>query len=119
MAEARSQDADLVEADGNVVGFDGSPINGQAEIETTLGGIFRDHVTAAYVGKIREVRFLTPEVAVLRAVAGMTPPGRSELTPRSTPCKPWLLRDAPAAGASPSFRTPLPHFTASRSSAPS
>jgi uncharacterized protein (TIGR02246 family) len=104
MAEVRKQDADqigslyhellacwnhrsatdfaaLFEAAGNVVGFDGSPMNGQAEIETTLGGIFRDHVTAAYVGKIREVRFLTPDVAVLRAVAGMTPPGESDLNP--------------------------------------
>ncbi len=34
-----------------------------------------------YVGKIRGVRFLTPEVAVLRAVAGMVPPGQSDLNP--------------------------------------
>jgi uncharacterized protein (TIGR02246 family) len=104
MAEARSQEPDpigslyhellacwnrrsatdfagLFEADGNVVGFDGSPNNGQPEIETTLGGIFRDHVTAAYVGKIREVRFLTSDVAVLRAVAGMIPPSESDLNP--------------------------------------
>lgn len=67
--------------DGNNVGFDGSPINGQAEIESVIGQIFADHMTAAYVGKIREVRFLTPEVAVLRAVASMVPPGQSDINP--------------------------------------
>lgn len=55
--------------------------NGRAEIESVLRRIFADHPTAAYVAKIRDVRFLTPEVAVLRAVAGMVPPGRSDLSP--------------------------------------
>lgn len=73
--------AALFAEDGNVVGFDGSPLNGPAEIESVLGKIFADHPTAAYVGKIREVRFLTPDVAVLRAVAGMVPPGQSDLNP--------------------------------------
>jgi uncharacterized protein (TIGR02246 family) len=73
--------AGLFVEDANVVGFDGSPMNGREEIETTLRQIFADHPTAAYVGKIREVRFLTPEVALLRAVAGMVPPGQAELNP--------------------------------------
>ena len=33
------------------------------------------------MGKIREVRFLTLEVAVLRAVAGMVSHGQSDLNP--------------------------------------
>ncbi len=41
----------------------------------------RDHQTAAYVSIIREVRFLSPEVALLRAVAGMTSPGKREINP--------------------------------------
>lgn len=73
--------AALFAEDANVVGFDGSPMNGQAEIETTLRQIFTDHVTASYIGKIREVRFLSSDVAVLRAVAGMIPPGSSDLNP--------------------------------------
>ena len=73
--------AALFAKDGNVVGFDGSPLNGQAEIESVIRQIFADHVTAAYVGKIREVRFLTPEVAILRAVAGMVPRGQLDLNP--------------------------------------
>jgi len=66
---------------GNVVGFDGSEVNGRAAIEAHLSQIFRDHPTAAYVAKVREVRFLTPEVAVLRGVAGMVSPGQTALHP--------------------------------------
>ena len=35
----------------------------------------------AYVGKVREVRVLTPDAVLLRAVAGMVPPGKSEINP--------------------------------------
>ncbi len=73
--------AALFAEDGNVVGFDGSPLNRRAEIESAMRQIFADHLTAAYVGKIREVRFLTPEVAILRAVVGMVPPGQADLNP--------------------------------------
>jgi uncharacterized protein (TIGR02246 family) len=79
------RDADAIAAlfaeDGNLVGFDGSQLNGRAEIGPAMRQIFADHPTAAYIGKIREVRFLTPEVAVLRAVAGMVSPGQSDLNP--------------------------------------
>ena len=73
--------AALVAEDGNVVGFDGSPIDGRMEIATAIGRIFADHQTAAYVGKIREVRLIAPGVALLRAVAGMVPPGQSDIDP--------------------------------------
>lgn len=73
--------AALFADDANVVGFDGSPMNGRAEIESTMRQIFADHPTAAYVGKVREIRFLTPDVAVLRAVVGMIPPGKSDINP--------------------------------------
>lgn len=73
--------AALFETEAAIVGFDGSQMNGRAEIESTLRQIFADHVTSAYVGKIREVRFLSSETAVLRAVVGMIPPGKSDLNP--------------------------------------
>ena len=66
---------------GNVVGFDGSQMNGRTEIEATLAPIFRDHPTAAYVAVVREVRLLTPDVAILRAVVGMVPPGQADVNP--------------------------------------
>src|SRR5215468_8950996 len=65
--------------DAEVIGFDGSQMTGQAEIEATLKGIFADHETGAYVGIIRSVRFLAPEVALLRAVSGVIPAGQSDL----------------------------------------
>jgi uncharacterized protein (TIGR02246 family) len=43
--------------------------------------IFGDHQTAVYVAKVREVRFLAPSVALLRAVAGMVPIGHTDLNP--------------------------------------
>src|SRR5437660_3935253 len=73
--------AALFAEDGNMVGFDGSPVDGRAAIESHLGDVFGSHQTASYVGKVREVRFLTPDVALLRAVAGMVPPGGSDLNP--------------------------------------
>ncbi|MEP7284359.1 MAG: SgcJ/EcaC family oxidoreductase [Chloroflexota bacterium] len=73
--------AALYADDGNVIGYDGSQINGKAEIEANMAAIFRDHTPATYVGKIREVRWLSPDIALLRAVAGMIPPGKSELNP--------------------------------------
>jgi uncharacterized protein (TIGR02246 family) len=73
--------ASRFQTEAHVVGFDGSPMNGRAEIESSTRQIFSDHITAAYVGKARGVRFLVPEVAVLRAVAGMVPPGQSDINP--------------------------------------
>jgi uncharacterized protein (TIGR02246 family) len=67
--------------DAYVIGFDGSTMDGRAEIEATLSKIFADHPTAAYVSKIRDIRFLAPDAAVLRAVVGMVPPGKSDLHP--------------------------------------
>lgn len=73
--------AALFDESSHVVGFDGSAMNGRAEIEASLRQIFADHVTAAYVGKVRGVRFLTLDVAILRAVVGMVPPGASDINP--------------------------------------
>ena len=71
--------AGLFSEKGHVVGFDGSVVNGRQEIEAHIGQVFEDHVTASYIGIVREVRFITEEVALLRAVAGMVPPGGKEI----------------------------------------
>ena len=64
---------------GVAVGFDGSQLIGRHEVETTLKGIFASHQTATYVTIVRDVRLITPEVGILRAVVGMTPRGKDEL----------------------------------------
>jgi len=76
-----SEMTDLFAEDGNLVGFDGSQINGRSEARTVLSQIFADHQTAAYLGIVKEVRLLSPDVAILRAVAGMVPPGESDINP--------------------------------------
>jgi uncharacterized protein (TIGR02246 family) len=73
--------AALFTADGSQIGFDGSQCNGRGEIEAETARIFVAHQTGRFIGKIREVRFLTPEVALLRAVANMVPPGQTDVNP--------------------------------------
>jgi uncharacterized protein (TIGR02246 family) len=68
--------------DGELIGFDGSQLAGRADITSHLQQIFADHPTPAYVGKVRGVRLLGSEVAILRAVAGMVPLGQSDLDPK-------------------------------------
>src|SRR5690348_1298483 len=73
--------AALFDDEGQSIGFDGSPMSGRDEITATLGQIFADHVTAAYIARVRGIRLLTPAVALLRAVVGMVPPGQSDINP--------------------------------------
>jgi uncharacterized protein (TIGR02246 family) len=66
--------AALFVADGQVVGFDGSQVPA-AGIVDHLTGVFTSHQTAAYVAKVRWVRPLGPDAALLFAIAGLVPPG--------------------------------------------
>jgi uncharacterized protein (TIGR02246 family) len=68
--------------DGEAVGFDGYQHAGRATIAADLDRIFAGHATPTYVGLVRGVRALAPGAAVLRAVAGMVPPGQADLDPR-------------------------------------
>ena len=68
-------------SNGEMIGFDGSVVMGRAEIAAEMSRIFADHETARYLTKVKDVRELTPRAAVLRAIAGMVPPGASELNP--------------------------------------
>lgn len=67
--------------DGESIGFDGSQLVGKTEIVTTLQQIFADHPTAPYVSKVKSVTLLSPEVAILRAISGMVPPGQTDINP--------------------------------------
>lgn len=63
--------AALFIADGAMIGYDGTVVDGQDEIARHLGAIFAQHQTPAYIQKVRQVRLLTAEVAALRGVVGM------------------------------------------------
>jgi uncharacterized protein (TIGR02246 family) len=71
----------LFTEEGQCVGFDGSELDGRREIDASLTAIFTHHPTAPYVTKVRWVRPLGPDAALLRAVAGMIPPGQADLNP--------------------------------------
>jgi len=73
--------AALLTNEGSVIGFDGSQMNGPEAAETELSRIFANHRTATYIAKVQEVRFLRPEVALLRAIAGMVPAGQHDINP--------------------------------------
>ena len=73
--------ASLFADNGNLIGFDGSQVNGRQEICAHLSEIFQHHETASYVSIVKEVRHLDAGVWVLRAVAGMVPPGKPGINP--------------------------------------
>jgi len=73
--------AEFFSKKGSIIGFDGSAANSRAEIEAHLKPIFADHPTARYIAKVRDVRELGSDTALLRAVAGMIPPGKGRLMP--------------------------------------
>ncbi|GCE31637.1 hypothetical protein KDA_71210 [Dictyobacter alpinus] len=72
----------LFTEDGETIGFDGSQLIGQSEIASNLHEIFSHHVTPPYITKVKDVRFFGPDTAILRAVVGMIPPGRTEIEPQ-------------------------------------
>jgi len=61
------------------VGFDGTEYTTATEIEAGLAEIFRSHLVASYVSKVRSARRIDAVTVVLRAVAGMIPPGQNTL----------------------------------------
>ena len=71
----------LFASNGSIVGFDGSQVNGQLEIGAHVSEVFSHHQTATYVTIVREVRSIASEVLLLRANAGMVPPGKDDINP--------------------------------------
>lgn len=71
--------AELFTADGEMIGYDGSLAMGREDIFSHLAPIFEMHPTASFVYKVKEVRFLGTYVVLLRAIAGMVPPGQTEI----------------------------------------
>ena len=75
--------AGLFDRDGLVVGFDGSQMKGAGAIEEEMRRIFADHRPARYVAIVRGLSLVTPDAAVIHAVAGMVPPGKRALKPEN------------------------------------
>ena len=71
----------LFRDDGSVVGFDGTSVESARSIEEHLATIFADHEQPTYVSKVREIRPLGADAALLRADAGLVPPGELHIKP--------------------------------------
>jgi len=71
----------LFASEGNLVGFDGSQVNGQLEVGAHLTEIFTHHQTPRYVSIVREVKLVATDVSVLRANTGLVPPGKDDIDP--------------------------------------
>ena len=68
-------------ADGSLVGFDGSQVNGQLEIGAHVTEVFSHHQTPRYVSIVRDVRLLANDAAILLANAGLIPPDKDDIEP--------------------------------------
>src|SRR4051812_37422489 len=66
---------------GVQIGFDGSKVIGQEEILLHLQPIFEDHPTAPFVTKVKDIRPLGTDAVILHAIAGMVPPGKTDIEP--------------------------------------
>jgi uncharacterized protein (TIGR02246 family) len=66
-------------ADGVIIGFDGSMSTGKQTIGAEMASIFADHETGRYAVKVQSVRTLGPEAVILRAIAGLVPPGQGAI----------------------------------------
>ncbi|MNV14212.1 hypothetical protein D3C71_1048870 [compost metagenome] len=74
--------ANLFAPEGEMIGFDGSIAVGPEDIYGHLKPVFDHHPTAPYITKIRTISPLSKDAALLRAIAGMVPPGQQELNPK-------------------------------------
>ena len=68
-------------SNGSIVGYDGSQVDGQLAVGAHISEIFSHHQTAGYVTIVREVRPISGDVVILRANAGMVPPGKGDINP--------------------------------------
>jgi uncharacterized protein (TIGR02246 family) len=67
--------------DGTSVGFDGSTMEGREQIASHLREVFDQHQTPAYVARVKELRLISADAALLRAVVGMVPAGGTDINP--------------------------------------
>ncbi len=73
--------AELFTDDGESIGFDGSQSVGKDEIFLHLKPIFESHPTARFISKVKALHFLSSDIAIIRAIAGMVPPQQTDINP--------------------------------------
>lgn len=74
--------ADLFAEDGEMIGFDGSQAIGRTDVFSHLKPVFDHHPTATFVSIVKSVRLFGENTGLLRAIAGMVPPGGTDINPK-------------------------------------
>lgn len=73
--------AKLFTENGELIGFDGSQAIGSEQIFSHLEPIFQDHPTPPFITKVKNIHFLSSDIVLLRAIAGMIQMGQTDFTP--------------------------------------
>ena len=81
--------------DAVMIGFDGSTVEGKAEIESHLAPIFTDHPTAAYTAILRS-EHVYGDFRLLRADVGMLPPRAQDIKPETIARQTVVARETSA-----------------------
>jgi uncharacterized protein (TIGR02246 family) len=69
--------------DGDLIGFDGTHLKGRQKIAPFHGRLFGAYLKGTrLVGRIKSVRFLSPDVALVHAVGGTLRRGKSDPSPK-------------------------------------
>jgi uncharacterized protein (TIGR02246 family) len=86
--------------DGDLVGFDGSHLKGRQNIASFHQQLFDTFLKdSRLVGKIRDIRFLTNDVAIMHAVSGTIMDGLTEIEPERNSIHTIVLKkDDPNTG---------------------
>ena len=100
--------------DGVIIGFDGSVSSGRQTISSEMANIFADHETGRYAVKVKAVRELGQRAVILRAIAGLVPPGQTAIRSETNSHQTVSPKRRTANGGSCSSRTLLPCSTAGR-----
>lgn len=73
--------ADLFAPDGVMIGYDGSSAESPDGVFDHLDPIITNHPTATYVAHVTDIRDIGAKLWLLRAMAGMVPPGEDQVNP--------------------------------------
>lgn len=73
--------ANLFAVNGVLITIDGTTVSGRVEIAARLGEIFDAHDTPVYVQKVRDIRILSDDAAILYGVVGLFSPATQTINP--------------------------------------
>jgi uncharacterized protein (TIGR02246 family) len=77
----------------NMIGFDGSQMNGKEDTVQQISEIFKSFPTGEFTAVVEEIRFIDAQTAVLRALAGIIPRGYKDINPSVNAIQTLIARE--------------------------